>query len=562
MAPLPKNLIAILKFATIFVAGGALVVGVNYFTIEVEITNYKNIISLFAVGGLGAVFIARLNFKYQSVLINSGSDDMRFRDFAYTAADRFCETDENHRLTYVTPPIGRLAFQAEDYLGKLIWDVPYGEENGVMQSELKKLMENKKSFRDFQMKRTLPEGSDLFVSFSGVALNDKNGKFKGFRCSARDNTSEVNSIEQFEFIRERFLDAMEHLHAGFVLWDKNDEFVACNSYFKNLLSASAHLMVPGTKYQDFIVAVANSGQIEIDNSEAKQWSDNHIEWHNDGNNDSRYLYKDGRWFKNRRRRLADGGLVAFHFDITEEVSNQIEAESANRVKSEFLANMSHELRTPLNAIIGFSDALLQKTFGEIGNDKQEDYIQSIHDSGDHLLELINDIIDVSVIEAGKLILKKENIVLNESMEATYRMLKTRAAIKGVELKNSSNGTPCLVKADKRRMKQILVNLVSNSIKFTDEGGSVSLDIQPTEDGSIVMSVADTGIGMNEKALAIAMEKFGRVVLTGDHETEGTGLGLPLTKGLVEAHGGALTIKSAPQLGTTAFVKIPREMVIN
>jgi PAS domain S-box-containing protein len=242
---------------------------------------------------------------------------------------------------------------------------------------------------------------------------------------------------------------------------------------------------------------------------------------------------------------------------------QEQAEIANRTKSEFLANMSHELRTPLNAIIGFSDAIKSETFGPLENETYKDYINDIQNSGQHLLNLINDLLDVSVIEAGKLELQESEVDLEKTVDASLQMVRSRADFEGIKLTNSIHGEAPVIHADELRMKQILVNLLSNAVKFTQVGGSVSVSTRIAEDNSALIKITDTGIGMDAEELSNAMEKFGQAN-RGDlmQSGEGTGLGLPLTKGLIEAHGGMLEIESQRNKGTTVTIRIPGERIIS
>ena len=255
-------------------------------------------------------------------------------------------------------------------------------------------------------------------------------------------------------------------------------------------------------------------------------------------------------------------------DITElkEAQEQMqvakeEAETANRTKSEFLANMSHELRTPLNAIIGFSSLMKEKVFGPLGNEKYEEYAGDVHDSGTHLLELINDILDLSMIESGELELREERVDMADVIGASVRLVESRAEKGNVRLAITiSDSLPCLF-ADERRVKQVLLNLLSNAVKFTPEGGEVSLDAHAEADGPLVLTIADTGIGMAADEIAKAMELFGQIDSSISREFDGTGLGLPLTKSLMEAHGGSIEIKSQPRMGTTVTVRFPPERTV-
>ena len=237
------------------------------------------------------------------------------------------------------------------------------------------------------------------------------------------------------------------------------------------------------------------------------------------------------------------------------------ADAANRAKSEFLSSMSHELRTPLNAIIGFSSTMQEEIFGPIGNDKYREYLNDIHYSGEHLLELINDILDVSAIEANALDLNEDDIHLDVAVDAAIRLMGPRAKQGKVKIRSTINGECPLVFADERRVKQIFLNLLSNAVKFTPEGGDVLVSSQLNADTSLSITVTDTGAGMDQDEVEKAMSKFGQVDSGLDRKHEGTGLGLPLTVGLVEHHGGTFSVKSERGRGTEITVTFPKERVV-
>ncbi len=237
------------------------------------------------------------------------------------------------------------------------------------------------------------------------------------------------------------------------------------------------------------------------------------------------------------------------------------AETASRTKSEFLANMSHELRTPLNAIIGFSGTMKEKIFGPLANEKYEEYVEDIHDSGEHLLELINDVLDVSIIEAGKLELHEEAFDLATVAEAAVRLVKARSEKGRVRLSNKIRSDLPPLYGDERRVKQIMLNLLTNAIKFTPRNGDVTVDARVDSDGSLVIEITDTGIGMTADEIARATTPFGQVDTSLSRKYEGTGLGLPLAEALVEAHGAHLHIESKPNVGTTVTVRFPPERVV-
>ncbi|MEK7246788.1 MAG: ATP-binding protein, partial [Pseudomonadota bacterium] len=242
------------------------------------------------------------------------------------------------------------------------------------------------------------------------------------------------------------------------------------------------------------------------------------------------------------------------------VAAKAEAEAANRFKSELIANTSHELRTPLNAVIGFSELMKTETFGPL-TPKYQEYAADINNAGRHLLRLVNDILDVSAIEAGKLELHEERVDLAESLKGAARLIRPRAEAGAIDVREDiAEGLPLLF-ADERRVKQIALNLLTNAIKFNAPGGSVTLAAGLAADGGLFFRVADTGVGMDEAEVAVAMTKFGQVDSSLARQHEGTGLGLPLAHSLAELHGGTFTIASAKEKGTTVTVTFPRERTV-
>ena len=232
------------------------------------------------------------------------------------------------------------------------------------------------------------------------------------------------------------------------------------------------------------------------------------------------------------------------------------AEMANRTKGEFLATMSHELRTPLNAIIGFSELIMQEVFGAIGHENYSDYIQNIHESGNHLLTIINDILDVSKAEAGMIDLYEEEVDLREVIASGLRLIGPRARESNIALTTDYEEPLCMVSADARRLKQILINLLSNAVKFTPSGGRITVKAWATPAMGAGFQVIDTGIGIAEDDLERMLEPFTQVESGLSRKHEGTGLGLPLCRALIEVHGGELKLESKLGEGTTITVMLP------
>jgi len=233
-----------------------------------------------------------------------------------------------------------------------------------------------------------------------------------------------------------------------------------------------------------------------------------------------------------------------------------QAELANRAKSEFLANMSHELRTPLNAIIGFASMMAGELVGPLGNPKYQEYARVIVKSSEHLLAVINDILDVAKIEAGKFEIHAQPMDMRDAVESSVVLIRERAFDGGIDLQaDVAEDTPPVM-ADGVRVKQILLNLLSNAVKFTPEGGRVRLSVRPDGQGRVLAEVSDTGIGMSAEGIELAMQPFGQVDSYLARRAGGTGLGLPLVRSFVDLHGGILEIESAEGQGTTVRVRLP------
>jgi len=268
---------------------------------------------------------------------------------------------------------------------------------------------------------------------------------------------------------------------------------------------------------------------------------------------------------------AANGVVTHFVAISQDISERkaaerqmaearFQAETASRAKTEILANMSHEFRTPLNAIIGFSETIMTGVFGPLNNDKQLEYLRDINASGVHLLALINDVLDVAAIEARHMDLHESWVDLGALVTACVRLVDLRA-VKGRVRINVTADTIPAIRADERRIKQVLLNLLSNAVKFTNEGGTVVIAATRTPDGGLELAIADSGIGMSPAELVKAKEPFGQVDSSLRRRYQGTGLGLPLSIGLIEEHGGQVLIDSVPGVGTTVKIRLPAERVL-
>ena len=356
---------------------------------------------------------------------------------------------------------------------------------------------------------------------------------------------------------------LENIGEGLSVFDSRGRLIAWNSRFCELLELPPDLPV-GAPLRDILMLQAARGDFGRDDPSAEVAK--RLEWfYRDVPTTKERVTPRGRILQISRRAMPDGAVVSVYSDITDLKASErkliqarSQAEMANHAKSEFLANMSHELRTPLNAIIGFSEIIAHELFGPLGNEKYLDYMKDIHQSSLHLLSIINDVLDMSKIEAGKLELSKEPLNIRHLIGEVIRMMRERAESRGIELVTKLSDEEVEIWADERAMKQIFLNLLSNAIKFSRDGGEVCIRVVSDEPGLAVVEFEDHGIGMNKEELERALQPFGQAKPSTTRNYGGTGLGLPITKGLIEAHGGKLAIESRAGQGTIARISLPTE----
>jgi signal transduction histidine kinase len=356
---------------------------------------------------------------------------------------------------------------------------------------------------------------------------------------------------------------LENIGEGLSVFDCEGRLVAWNSRFCELLDLPPDLSV-GTPLHEILMLQAARGDFG-DNEPSAEVARRLERFYCDVPVVKERITHSGRILQIRRRAMPDGAVVSVYSDITEIKASERKliqarsaAEMANRAKSEFLANMSHELRTPLNAIIGFSEIIAHELFGPMDNEKYLEYMKDVHKSSLHLLSIINDVLDMSKIEAGKLELSKEALKIQDVIVEVTHMMRERAQSRRIELVTELRDASVEIWADRRAMKQVFLNLLSNAIKFSSEGAKVYIRVVTDRPGFAIVEFEDHGIGMNEEEQQRALQPFGQAKPSTTRNYGGTGLGLPITKGLVDAHGGKLEIKSRTDHGTTARVILPTE----
>ncbi len=414
------------------------------------------------------------------------------------------------------------------------------------------------------------DGTSFPVEYSSSPIRDKRGELSGAVVVFSDITERRQAQDQRRQAEKRLRDAIESLADGFVLFNADDRVVMWNQRFADLYPELADLLPTRPNAEELLHERIRAGAVGVFDVPV----DDYVRWRMEARRKlagapAIHRRNDGRWFRTTERKTSEGGIVAITTDITELKNREAElsgakeqAELANRSKSEFLANMSHELRTPLNAVIGFSEMMQQEMFGSLGNDRYRQYAKDIFGSGTHLLSLINDILDLSKIEAGKVDLNEEEVDMVQAVGACRRIIEGRAKEAGLSLATRlSDDLPSLW-ADERAVKQIVLNLLSNAIKFTPAGGNVTVHAEIDQDRCFVLSVSDTGIGIGAYEIRNVFKPFRQGDSTVSREQEGTGLGLSLVKSLVELHGGTIELESELGNGTIATVRFPTTRVLD
>lgn len=492
--------------------------------------------------------------------------ESRLLDFAESASDFFWEMDSDLRFSYFSERFSEVTgVSAEQLLGKTRQEsgLEGTVEDSVYERHLADLSGHR-PFRDFVHPRTKQDGSVVWLSISGVPVFDGLGTFKGFRGTGQDISENVAASEALKRERNMFTGAMESTTDGFALFDSEDRLVFCNTSFRKLNPELARTLIPGMTFEQIVRDNVQNGRIVEAVGKEEAFIQERMARHRIPSGESILSPRhDGRYLMVREQRMPDGSTFLVNSDLTALVERERaleqekeRAERANAAKSEFLANMSHELRTPLNAIIGFSELLTLKDQPFIQDDeKRQEYSENILEAGHHLLYLINDILDMSKIEAGEYSLKFSTISIKEILTSVTDLMAPRAMKGGLDLKvDLADGLP-LLNGDERAIRQMLLNLLSNALKFTPAGGEVRTTASASE-SMVTISVEDSGIGMAEDILDTATDPFVQGGIQ-SYSDPGTGLGLAITNRLVEMHGGTLRIESDPGKGTRVSIELPR-----
>jgi PAS domain S-box-containing protein len=507
----------------------------------------------------------------------------RLADWAGVANDWFWETDADHRFTFISEGVEKATgLKVETLIGRRIDSARVSDDDTPKWRDHIATLAARESFRDFIVGGKQRSGERYYVSVSGKPFSDAEGNFAGYRGTGRDVTAQIEAEHELARQTENFSTLIENLPVGVTLVDRELRFIAFNRPFLGIYELGPDELTLGDPFEKFIRYHAQRGEygpgdiedlMRLRVERAQDPEPHHFE----------RKRPNGQVVEIRRVPLAGGGFVTTYIDVTEARQREFDledtrarlerqaqelnearieaerarsaADAANRAKSLFLANMSHELRTPLNAILGFSEVTREAMMGPL-DARYRDYAREIHASGQYLLRLINDVLDTSKIEVDRMELHEETVDLADVVGECQRLLRDRVEDGKLTLTAELAADLPGLLADRLRIKQILLNLLSNAMKFTPAGGHIMVTARLPEGGGLDLVVADTGIGMRAEDIPVALEPFRQVENPLTRHYEGTGLGLPLARALVELHGGRLTIDSAPGKGTAVCIWLP------
>ncbi len=426
--------------------------------------------------------------------------------------------------------------------------------------EIWSTMKEGRALVDCEAARKRFDGSVLWV-----LMHSQSVTFEGKKAAVVWHT-DVTARKQAEEARQRserrLAEAVENFSDGFALFDPDDRLVFCNRMFREVNPDLAPNIRPGMTFEDMLRENIQYRRIVPAIGREEAYIQERLSSHRNPQKPILSKRSDGRWLLLKEERAEDGSTYLSTTDLTvlrereeELLLAKEHAERLSRIKSHFLANMSHELRTPLNAIIGFSEVLSGEYFGPLGAQKYREYADDIWNSSKHLLLLINEILDLSAIEAGERLLNEIDLVFREYAGECAAMMAVEARRKGIEFVMALPEDLPLLHADPLALKQVLLNLLSNAIKYTPGGGCVTLEARANRDW-FTIAVTDTGPGIPEDELEGITEPFVRLESDAYQTQEGTGLGLPIVKSLMTLHDGELKIESAPGEGTRAVIRFP------
>jgi PAS domain S-box-containing protein len=508
--------------------------------------------------------IAAARDAVQRAMSERDAAERRLVDIAQTSSDWFWEQDVSGRTTYVSEGYERVMGEPSPEVGHTqqelqnLYPDRYGAENTEVLTAATEARQPYVNFVYWMRKRT---GEKVWVRVSGVPFYGPDNTFLGYRGVGSDITPLIEAQQaahdaetRAKAARAQLLAAVETLQDGFVLFDASDRVLVANKRYMEIYQKSPEMVAEGVAFEDILRDSLAKGIVPLRGRTPEQWLAQRLQQHRSSHDSFEQRMADGRVFRIYEIQTPDGGRVGLHSDVTELYQARERAEAASRAKSAFLANMSHEIRTPMNGILGMAELLSDTSLST----EQSRMLSTIRDSGDILLSILNDILDLARIEAGKMGIDPQPVQLNQLAQRLQSLHGVNAHSKGVSFEldlGPELDQPRL--GDETRIVQILGNILGNAIKFTDRG-LVRCEIRVAEGDKVRFRVTDTGIGMTPEQVSRVFSEFEQADNSVTRRFGGSGLGLAIVRKLIELMDGKISVSSVLGEGTEVEVvlKLP------
>jgi two-component system cell cycle sensor histidine kinase PleC len=501
-------------------------------------------------------------FRVFAVMQPLPAPHAELEDYAAATGGWLWEMDAYLRFRWISRDIAAATGRTPDwFIGKTREEIGVPDIAPEAWSAHRATLERREPYDDFTYRAKGPDGP-IWLRSSGRPVFDAAGRFLGYRGAGREVTAEVEAREAAAAAGNRLRATLEATDDVYALWDRDDRLVLCNDLYRQVCRLPDDRLQPGVGFEQVMRECLAAGRIASARGREAAWLERRLDYHRDPGPAFEVQVDDGRWLLVRERRLDSGETLLISTDVTSLKQQQqslrdalTAAEEAHAHRAAFMAQMSHELRTPMNAILGFAEVIESQLHGPVGDQRYLDYLEHIRDSGQHLLGLINDLLDIARIEAGDFKLREEALDLPAALAETAELLTPLTERKRIRLA-LPDGPPARLLADRRALRQVVMNLLSNAVKFSPADDVVEVAMTVDADG-LQISVVDHGSGIPPEQQEAVWQPFAPVedrLLT--RPMLGTGLGLSVVRNLMEMHGGSADLESEVGTGTRVFVRFP------
>lgn len=486
----------------------------------------------------------------------------RFRDVAEIASDWIWEMDENLRFSYFSDRFEAVTGESPiNILGKTRREVGADDADDTKWALHIDDLEAHRPFKDFVYTHERPDGTECHWSICGKPVFDSDDKFLGYRGTGTELTAQIEASRRAEAAQVRLEESIEAMSEGFALFDADDVLVLCNRNHHANFEGLETIHPLGMKFEDIMKAFAEADRYQPEEESIESFLERRYAHHKVGSGAMEVPLAGGRWLLVHEYRTYDGGTLTLSLDITEAKQAHLEllrakrnAEEANRTKTEFLNLVSHDLRTPLTSICSFAEILNDNP--QATQEERERFLGIISEEGARLTRLINDLLDFAKIDSGSMKWIIEDVSLNEVVGAATDSMNAAFRKREVDVEIQMPDKPFIVRGDRDRLIQVVVNLLSNACKFAPSGvGKVYVTLEP-QDGHVCLSVADNGPGLAPEHHDAVFEDFRQIQAKDTVHPKGTGLGLAICKKIVEHLGGSIWVESLLGQGATFWLKFP------